>query len=212
MDLRSALASDWPAPVSFEPLADRRDPRRYVAHDKTRDGTFVRIRAIRPDDRDRLIESFTLLSTESIRARWHGVKTVLTAGEIAAETAVDPDVHVGLVATVWIEGSERIVGVASFFVDPWSEPRRAEVAFSVLDAWQGRGIGSLLFGHLARVARQCGIDELHACLLESNRRMLRVFENCGFPVEIERDGPEVWVRLDLVGSGIAGGRSLAGAS
>lgn len=177
------------------------DARSYSASDKARDGTFVRVRAIRPDDRERLVKSFTLLSTETVRARWHGVKSGLTAGEIAAEVAVDPDVHVGLVATVWIEGSERIVALASYFVDPWSEPRWAEAAFAVLDGWQGRGIGSLLFGHLARLARRCGIDELYALVLASNRRMLRIFEKSGFPVEVEYAGAEVWVRLDLVGSG-----------
>ena len=93
------------------------DPRSYAAADKTRDGTFVHIRAIGPDDGGLLSESFTQLSTETIRERWRGLKTGLTAGEIVEQVAVDPDVHVGLVATVWIEGEERIVGLASYFVD-----------------------------------------------------------------------------------------------
>jgi len=199
MDLRSSLAFDWPAGSAFEREPDRRDPRRYSAHDKTRDGTFVRVRAIRPDDRERLIESFMRLSTASIRARWHGVKTAFTAGEIAGETAIDPDVHVGLVATVWIEGSEQIVGLASFFVDPRSEPRRAEAAFTVLDDWQRRGIASLLFGHLARVARRCGVDELYAIMRDPNPRMLRVFETSNLPLAIEREGAEIRVHADLRG-------------
>jgi len=78
------------------------DPRSYSASDKSRDGTFVRIRAIRQDD--------------------------------GSAIEIDPDADVSLVATVWIEGRERIVGIASYVVDPWSEPCRAEVAFVVLDA------------------------------------------------------------------------------
>ena len=179
------------------------DARYYSAADKTRDGTFVRVRAIRPEDRERLAESFTRLSTETIRSRCGGLESGPTAGEIAAEVVVDPDVHIGLLATVWIEGSERIVGLASSFVDRWSEPRRAETSLIVLDGWQGRGIGTLLFGHLARLARQCGVDELYALVLASNRRMLRIFERSGVPVEIEYDGAEAWVHLDLVGSGVA---------
>jgi GNAT superfamily N-acetyltransferase len=138
MELRSALALDGPA--ASAPLPDLGDPRRFVVRDKSRDGTFVRIRAVGPDDRERLIEGFA------------------RAGEIATETAVDPDVHVALVATVWIDGGERIVGLASFSVDPWSEPRRAGVAVTVLDAWRGRGIGSLLTAHLVRIARACGVS------------------------------------------------------
>jgi len=149
---------------------------RYTAHDKSRDGTFIRVRAIGPDDRERLIESFTHLSTG---------------------TEIDPDVHVGLVATVWIEGSERIVGLASYFVDPWSEPRRAEAAFVVLDEWQGRGIGSILLAHLARVARGSGVDVLYAIMRDPNPRILRMFESSGLPLTVERDGPDVRARLVL---------------
>ena len=169
----------------------------YAATDKARDGTFVRIRAIRPDDGERLIEAFRHLTPESIRARWHASKPLPTAGEIAAEIECDPERHVALVATVWIEGSERIVGLASYFVDQWTEPRRAEIAFAVLDAWQGRGIGTLLFAHLARVARRAGVDELYAEVLVSNHRMLRVFRTSGLPAAIEWGVPEARVRIRL---------------
>ena len=178
------------------------DPRSYTASDKTHDGTFVRIRAIRPDDEGTLAEAFTHLSTDTIRARWRGLASGLTAGAIVEEVAVDPDVHVGLVATVWIQGEEQVVGLASYFVDPWSEPRRAEVAFVVLDEWQGRGIGSLLFAHLARIALRLGIDVLYALVPASNRGMIRVFERSGFSGEVEYDGAEAWVTIDLTGTGI----------
>ena len=159
------------------------DPRSYAATDKTRDGTFVRIRAIRPDDSGRLADIFTQLSTQTIRACWR-------------------DVHVGLLATVWIDGEERIVGLAGYFVDPWSEPRRAEVAFIVLDDWQDRGIGSLLFAHLARIALRLGVDVFYALVSASNGRMIRIFERSGFSGEVEYDGAEAWVTLDLTGTGI----------
>jgi RimJ/RimL family protein N-acetyltransferase len=178
------------------------DPRNYATSDKTRDGTFVRIRAIRPDDSGRLAETFTQLSTETIRARWGGLDSGLTAGAIVEEIDIDPDVHVGLVATVWIDGEELIVGLASYFVDPWSEPRRAEVAFIVLDDWQGRGIGSLLFAHLARIALRLGVDVFYALVSASNRRMIRIFEKSGFSGMVEYDGAEAWVTLDLAGTGI----------
>lgn len=178
------------------------DPRSYTAADKTRDGTFVRIRAIRPDDSGRLAEIFPQLSTESIRARWRELGSGLTAGRMVEEIGIDPDVHVGLIATVWIEGEEQVVGLASYFVDEWSEPRRAEVAFIVLDEWQGRGIGTLLFAHLARIALRLGIDVFYALVSASNGRMLRIFERSGFSGEVEYDGAEAWVTLDLTGTGI----------
>ena len=122
---------------------------------------------------------------------------------------IDPDVHVGLVATVWIAGEERIVGLASYFVDPWSEPRRAEVAFIVLDEWQSRGIGSLLFAHLARIALRLGIDVFYALVAASNRRMIRIFEGSGYSGEVEYHGAEAWVTLDLTGTGIVAPPAVA---
>ena len=166
------------------------DPRSYTAADKTRDGTFVHIRAIRPDDSGRLESS-------------------LIAGGPVEGVDVDPDVHVGLVATVWIEGEERIVGLASYLVDPWSEPRRAEVAFIVLDEWQRRGIGSLLFAHLAMIALRLGIDVFYALVATSNRRMIGIFESSGYAGEVEYHGVEAWVTLDLTGTGIVAPPAVA---
>ena len=74
-------------------------------------------------------------------------------------TAVDRDDHAELVASVWIDGSERIVGMGSFFVEPWSEPRRAELAFSVADGWRERGIDTILLAHLERLAQACGVEK-----------------------------------------------------
>ena len=78
----------------------------------------------------------------------------------ALEATAGDGNDVELVATVWIDGSERIVGAGSFSVEPWSEPRRAELAVTVVDGWQGRGIGTILRAHLERVARNCGAEEL----------------------------------------------------
>ncbi|CAN5850707.1 hypothetical protein BH20GEM1_BH20GEM1_12110 [soil metagenome] len=93
MDLRSSFSLDQLAVCETRP--DLVDPRGYSGRDKSRDGTFVHVRAIRPDDAERLVECFTAMSPESIRARWHGMKSAMTAGEIVAATAVDPNDHVG---------------------------------------------------------------------------------------------------------------------
>ncbi|MDX1624027.1 MAG: GNAT family N-acetyltransferase [Gemmatimonadota bacterium] len=169
----------------------------YAVDAVSRDGTFVHVRAIRPDDAGRLRENFRRLSTESIRARYHGAKAELTAGEVAAMTEVDLDVHLGLVATIREEGRERIVGLGSCFVDRGTEPRAAEVAFTVRDDFQNRGIGTLLFEHLVHVARETGIEVLYADVLESNRRMLGIFRRSGLPLESEREGSARRITLDL---------------
>ena len=67
----------------------------------------------------------------------------------------------------------------------------------MLDAWQGRGIGSLLFSHLARIARRAGVDELYAEVLSSNGRMLRIIRRSALPAAIDWSGPAVRARVDL---------------
>ncbi|UQE03000.1 GNAT family N-acetyltransferase [Bradyrhizobium japonicum] len=67
--------------------------------------------------------------------------------------------------------------------------RRAEAAFVVIDAWQGRGVGGLLTRHLIAIAREAGLTELTAEVLPENAAMLRVFDKFGFkPATIREPG------------------------
>jgi len=85
----------------------------------------------------------------------------------------------GLVAETGLE--DRIVGHALYIA---LEGDRAEVAFAVADDYQGRGLGTILLGHLAKVAAANGIHVFEAEVLPDNYRMLEVFRESGFPVEV----------------------------
>lgn len=173
------------------------DPATYARDAQARDGTFVHVRAIRPDDRDRLQENFRRLSDETVYRRFLAPRKDLTEAELDEYTRVRADRHVGLVATVWEEGRERIVGVGRYFVDAGSDPPTAEVAFTVADEFQDRGVGTLLFDDLARIAHETGIAELHAETLAENRRMMGIFERGGLPLRRSRDGGVVHVHIAL---------------
>jgi RimJ/RimL family protein N-acetyltransferase len=79
-----------------------------------------------------------------------------------------------------------------------SQPGSAEVAFTVEDAHQGRGIASLLLRHLVKMARAAGLKELFAEVLPDNAPMLKVFERSGLPMTRKRgrDAVHVTLRLD----------------
>ena len=101
---------------------------------------------------------------------------------------------VGLVATRWQDGIEHILGVGRYFAHGGgADSRRAEVAFAVVDAYQGRGIGTPLVLHLARLARDAGIREFEADVLGDNSRMLHVFARCGFAITRSFDAGVVHV-------------------
>jgi GNAT superfamily N-acetyltransferase len=77
------------------------------------------------------------------------------------------------------------------------QPGIAEVAFAVIDKFQGKGIGSLLMRHLTRVARNAGLKEFIAEVLPGNAEMLSVFGKSGLKSSTKREAGSVSVRLEL---------------
>jgi GNAT superfamily N-acetyltransferase len=144
------------------------------------DGSRIRIRAIGADDQERLHEHFRGLSQRSIYLRFMGFKRDLSAKDLKRLTELDFDDHVGLAATITNNGRERFIGVGRYIRG--KDRHRAEVAFAVLDDYQGHGIGTLLLEHLASIARAGGIAELEAEVLSDNHQMLEVFAHSGFKI------------------------------
>jgi acetyl coenzyme A synthetase (ADP forming)-like protein len=163
--------------MEHEPITDIAH---YSAEEVLRDGGSIHVRALRPDDRERLLQHFKSLSQESIYHRFFGIKRTMTDDELVRLTQLDFVAHVGLVATLRDGGGERFIGVARYI--RVADPTHAEVSFAVLDDHQGRGIGSVLLDHLSRIARSSGIVELEADVLGDNNRMLEVFAKSGFKV------------------------------
>jgi acetyl coenzyme A synthetase (ADP forming)-like protein len=94
-------------------------------------------------------------------------------------TEVDYDRRYGLVAVSGADG--RVVGHAGFERQP-DHPDRAEVAMEIVDAMQGKGLGTILLGQLAEAANQVGVQVLDAEVLPENHQMVKVFRDSGFPV------------------------------
>jgi ribosomal protein S18 acetylase RimI-like enzyme len=77
------------------------------------------------------------------------------------------------------------------------EHGKAEVAFTVVDQYQGQGLGAALMRHLAAIAQAAGLKELIAEVLPDNVPMLKVFEKSGFPVGMKREPQVVHVAIHL---------------
>ncbi len=155
----------------------RTDLDRWQADVVLSDGGTVRIRPIRPDDHDRILALYEQLSDDSLYLRFFSPVSAPTAGQLERLTEIDYDVHVAVVA----ELGEELVALARYDRDP--DAASAEVAFTVRDDQQGRGLGMLLLEHLAAIAREHGITRFHASTLPTNRKMISVFRDAGFEVE-----------------------------
>jgi ribosomal protein S18 acetylase RimI-like enzyme len=97
-----------------------------------------------------------------------------------------------LVAVANDAGQPTIVGGGRYVV---VEPGQAEVAFAIIDAYQGLGIGSALMRHLATLGREAGLRELIAEVLSENVAMLNVFERSSLAMSTRREGTVIHVTL-----------------
>jgi acyl-CoA synthetase (NDP forming)/GNAT superfamily N-acetyltransferase len=156
------------------------------------DGATVHVRPIRPDDGERLVALHGRLSKQSQYFRFFSPKPRLTDKEVDRFVNVDFVDRAALVATL----GDDIIGVARY--DRWPGRNEAEVAFTVDDVHQGRGISTLLLEHLSAVARQRGITRFTAEVLPDNRPMLSVFRRAGFEMTSRYNEGVVDVAFDIV--------------
>lgn len=157
-----------------------------------RDGTHVLIRRIRPDDTERLVVGFESLSPRSRYLRFHGVVDHLTEEQVRFFTEIDHHDHVVWVALDDDAPHQPGVGVARY-MRLADEPTVAEVALTVVDAYQGRGVGTALAAMLGRSAIENGIRTFRTYVLAENAVVLDLFQQLDARVAEERFGV---VRID----------------
>ena len=166
----------------------------YSAAELLADGRRIEIRALRPDDRTDLIEAVERSSSQSLYRRFLGAKRHFSEQEIAFFTNVDFVNHVALVAIIKEEDRPIIIAGGRYVV--W-QPGKAEVAFVVIDSYQGRGVGTALMRHLVAIAREAGLRELTAEVLSDNNPMLKVFEKSGLRLNRKPEGAVTHLVLEL---------------
>lgn len=130
----------------------------------------VHLRPIRADDKVLLQRGLASLSLESTVQRFLGPKPAFSGAELRYLTEVDMTDHVALVAML----GEELIAVGRFVRDP-ERPGHAEVAITVGDPYQGRGLGTLLGTALAAEARGRGITRFTALLQGTNAAAHRLF-------------------------------------
>jgi GNAT superfamily N-acetyltransferase/acyl CoA:acetate/3-ketoacid CoA transferase beta subunit len=151
------------------------------------DGGQIHFRAIHPTDEPRLKTLFYNLSQETIYYRYMEHLKRLPAKRFQDFTYIDHRNDVAIVGTVPEASGDQIVAVGRWYLDP--KTNRAEVAFVVQDAWQGKGIGTFLLGHLVKMARRAGLAGFTAEVLRENKPMQSVFNHapCRVKSKLHRD-------------------------
>ena len=131
----------------------------------------VRLRPLERGDTGTVLEVFAGMGPRSRELRFLVAKPRLTDADVQQLAAVDDRDHVALVARCGPE--ERPVGIARFVRDP-AAPDTADVAVAVVDAWQGRGVGTTLLDALLRRAAELGVRRLTLIAAPDNRAVIRL--------------------------------------
>jgi GNAT superfamily N-acetyltransferase len=141
------------------------------------DRTEVAVRSIAPEDAEALVRFHAHLSRHAVTLRYFYPHLELSADEVSHLTQVDGRDRVALI----VESAGEIIAVGRY--DRLKDPTKAEVAFIVADAFQHRGIATLLLERLAELARPAGVTHFVAEVMAENQTMLSVFHGAGFATE-----------------------------
>lgn len=175
-------------------LPSKIDVAAYSQTERLCDGRAVQICAFTTDDRAELLSAVSRASARTLYRRFFTTKRNFSERELAFFMNVDFVSHVALVVLAEEDVREVIIGGGRYVV---VRPGVAEVAFVVIDQYQGKGIGAALMHHLAVIARAVGLRELIAEVLLENRPMLKVFEKCGLKMTVTFDAAVAHVVLRL---------------
>jgi len=165
-----------------------------------RDGSRVRIRQGHHTDRELLLRGFERLSPESRYRRFLAPMTELSQSTVRYLTEIDHHDHEAMIALD--EQTGEGIGVARYVRDP-DHPDVAEVAVTVIDDWQGRGLGTRLLEVISARARDEGITRFTALMLATNKEMMDLFQELD-PVRIaDRELGTVEIEVPIPSGGVA---------
>jgi GNAT superfamily N-acetyltransferase len=153
-----------------------------------RDGSIAELRPISPDDRPLLEEGFRQMSPESRFARFGSGISSLRDAELRYLTEVDQVSHVAWGATI----DDQPAGAGRYILGSGPD---AEVAIAVVDRFQRRGLGRVLFDALVASARAGGIVGIHFSIEPWNRRVLRMLP--GVEIELNETDDMLEGRIDI---------------
>ena len=163
------------------PLVHARYPEEFETREQLPDGRTLHLRPIRPTDEAQLRELFYSFSEATVFYRYFSYLKAMPHEKLSKFVNVDYDSEMAIVASFKEAGEERIIGSARYYVE--ASTGLAEYAIEVQDAYQGQGIGSVLFNHLMRVAKIKGIKGFVGYVLDYNTRAYRLMTRTGLPIE-----------------------------
>jgi acyl-CoA hydrolase/GNAT superfamily N-acetyltransferase len=146
----------------------------------TNRGQAVLFRSVKVSDEPLLKEFFYSLSDRSMSLRFSSNRRDMPHERLKEFTVIDHTNEMEILAILPDEVREQVVGVGWWYADRVSHI--AEVAFTVKDEYQNKGIGTALLSYLTDLAREYGIEGFVAEVRVDNTVMVHVFHKAGFEI------------------------------
>ena len=167
-----------------------------------RDGTRVQVRPIHPADIELERRFIEALSPTSRRFRFLETMNAPSAALLKQMTVINPSTDAAYVALLGAGDDTREIGVARFSARP--DGQDCEFAVTVADAWQHKGLGTLLMQRLIEVARARGIKTMHSSDAADNGLMRKFAEHLHFTHQRDPDDATlVLYSVDLEASAVS---------
>ncbi len=154
-------------------------PEEFVTSMTTSDGSKLKVRPIKPTDEEMLSDMFYDLSDQTIINRFFSMLKSMPHRKLQEFCCVDYEGEMSLVVVEGKSPRVKIVGLGSYHLNPATQ--RAEIAFLVADAWQGKGIGTFLMKELVKIAKVKKIKGFTAEVLRDNVAMIALMHKSGVP-------------------------------
>ncbi len=148
---------------------------------RLRDGTRLLMRPVLPGDSERTVHGHVHFSAETLYRRF---MTARLPGPALMHYLSEVD-YVDHFVWVVTDGTDPVADAR--FVRDESDPTVAEIAFTVADDYQGRGVGTFLIGALSIAARLNRVEKFSARMLSGNVAMRAIMDHYG----------AVWQREDV---------------
>ena len=177
-------------------LALKPYPEEYVQPKTLRDGTSMILRPIKPEDEPLWFELLDSCSRESIYMRFRYFFHWKSHKVASRFCFIDYDREIAIVAEIEEDGKQKLIGVGRLVTDP--DHDTVEYAILIADAWQNRGLGSILTDYCLEIAKQWGLKKIVAQTTTDNQRMISVFRKRGFEITVDPSSSLVEVIKNLV--------------
>jgi acetyltransferase len=187
-----------PSSHPYQHLAIRPYPAEFQRRVTLPHGEEVVIRPIRPDDEGRWVSLMESCSPQTIHDRFGGLVHAFDHRMAARYCFLDYDREIALVAELVGDPTAPLLGVGRIIANP--DRDRASLTLLVTDAWQHRGLGSILTDGCLAIAEVWGVSQLVAETTADNYRMRQILRERGFHETVEADGSIIARREQLTGA------------